>query len=116
MISCELNHFAAEAPLSGVLSRARGVRVLGCATRALSMVAAGALDAHLDLRGRLTPENFLGPSLILTEAGGSVTDPEGMPLPTIQCLTERYSILAAATPELHAALVQQLKGGHAHEE
>jgi myo-inositol-1(or 4)-monophosphatase len=116
MISCELNHFAVEAPLSGVLSRARGVRVLGCATRALSMVAAGALDAHLDLRGRLTPENFLAPSLILTEAGGSVTDPEGNPLPTIQCLTERHSILAAATPELHAALVQQLKGGHAHEE
>jgi myo-inositol-1(or 4)-monophosphatase len=114
MISCELNHFAASAPLVDVLSRARGVRALGSATRALSMVAAGALDAHLDLRGRLTPENFLGPSLILTEAEGSVTDPEGKPLPAFQRLTERYSILAAATPELHAALVQQLKVGHAH--
>jgi len=109
IISCELNHFEVEAPLASMLSRARGVRSFGCATRALSMVADGALDAHLDLRGRLTPENFLAPSLILTEAGGVVTGTGGQPLPEIQHLTERYSILAAATPELHAALVQRLQ-------
>ena len=74
------------------------------------MVATGSLDAHLDLRGRLTPENILAPSLILTEAGGMVTDPEGKPIPEIQDLTERYSIIAAGTPELQAALVQRLKG------
>lgn len=108
-VSCELNHFAVDARLAGVLSRAQAVRTLGCATRALSLVADGSLDAHLDVRGRLTPENFLAPSLIMSEAGGLLTDPEGKAIPAIQSLTERHSIVAAATPELHASLVDELK-------
>lgn len=115
MISCELNHFKMDETLSRLLSRAGGVRALGCATRTLVMVAYGALDAHLDLRGRLTPENLLAPSLILTEAGGIITDPEGKPLPKIKDLKERYSILAAATLELHTTLVQQLNSPDTHE-
>ncbi len=59
MISCEMNHFAVRPPLADILSRARGVRALGCATQAITLVASGSIDAHLDLRGRLTPENFL---------------------------------------------------------
>jgi myo-inositol-1(or 4)-monophosphatase len=108
-VSCELNHFAVEARLAGMLSRAQAVRTLGCATRALSMVADGSLDAHLDVRGRLTPENFLAPSLVVGEAGGLLTDPEGKAIPAIRSLTERCSIVAAATPELHAALISELR-------
>jgi fructose-1,6-bisphosphatase/inositol monophosphatase family enzyme len=67
------------------------------------------VEAHLDLRDNLTPENFLAPALIITEVGGLVTDPSGQPLPMIQALTERYSVVAAATPELHALLRQQLQ-------
>lgn len=110
MISCEMNHFAVRASLANVLSRARGVRSLGCATQAITLVASGSIDAHLDLRGRLTPENFLAPSLILTEAGGTVSGSEGEPIPEITNLTQRFSIIASGSPELHAVLVQQLKG------
>lgn len=110
LITCELNHYIMNSPLTGVLSRARGVRSFGCTTRALSMVATGILDAHLDLRHRLTPENFLAPSLIISEAGGLLTDPEGNPLPDIQNLTEKYSILASATSKLHESLIKQIKG------
>ncbi len=110
MISCEMNHFAVRAPLANVLSHARGVRTLGCATEAITLVASGSLDAHLDLRGRLTPENFLAPSLILTEAGGTISGPEGEPIPEIIDLTQRFSIIASGSPEIHAVLVQQLKG------
>jgi len=110
MISCEMNHFAVKAPLADVLSRARGVRTLGCATQAIMLVASGSLDAHLDLRGRLTPENFLAPSLILTEAGGTMSGPQGEPIPDITDLTQRFSIIASGLPELHADLVRQLEG------
>lgn len=115
LISCEMNHYIMDTPLTGVLSRARGVRTFGCTTRALSMVATGILDAHLDLRRRLTPENFLAPSLIISEAGGLLTDPEGKPLPVIQSLTEKYSILASATSELHESLIKQIKGENIYE-
>ncbi len=110
MISCEMNHFAIMAPLANVLSRARGVRSFGCATQAITLVASGVLDAHLDLRDRLTPENFLAPSLILTEAGGMISAPEAEPIPEIIDLTQRFSIIASGSSELHAVLVQQLKG------
>ncbi len=110
MISCEMNHLAVRAPLANVLSRARGVRALGCATQAITLVASGSLDAHLDLRGRLTPENFLAPSLILTEAGGTISGTDAEPIPDITNLTQRFSIIASGSSELHAVLVQQLKG------
>ena len=110
MISCEMNHFAVRAPLADVLSLARGVRSLGCASQAITLVASGSIDAHLDLRNRLTPENFLAPSLILTEAGGTISGPEGEPISEITDLTQRFSIIASGSPELHAVLVQQLKG------
>ena len=109
MISCEMNHFAARAPLADLLSHCAGVRTFGCATVAITLVASGSLDAHLDLRGRLTPENFLAPSLILTEAGGPISGPEGEPIPDITGLTQRFSIIASGSPELHTVLVQQLK-------
>ena len=110
IISCEMNHFAVRAPLADVLSSAGGVRTLGCATEAITLVATGSLDAHLDLRGRLTPENYLAPSLILKEAGGIITDHEGKPIPEITNLTQRFSIIASGSPELHTVLVQRLKG------
>ena len=110
MISCEMNHFTVSAPLANILSRARGVRALGCATQVITLVASGSIDAHLDLRGRLTPENFLAPSLILTEAGGTISGPEGEPIPEVTTLTQRFSIIASGSPELHSVLVQQLKG------
>jgi len=110
MISCEMNHFAVREPLANVLSRARGVRTLGCATQAITSVASGSIDAHLDLRDRLTPENFLAPSLILTEAGGTISGTEGEPIPEITNLTQRFSIIASGSAELHEVLVQQLKG------
>ena len=97
-----------QPPLIQVLARARGVRAFGSATTVLARVADGSLEAHLDLRDRLTPENFLAPALIISEAGGLMTNSNGAALPQIQSLTECYSIVAAATPELHAMLLQYL--------
>ena len=53
-VSCELSHHAPSGRLATVLSRARSVRSYGCASRALALVACGALDAHIDVRDRLT--------------------------------------------------------------
>ncbi|MCK4306402.1 MAG: hypothetical protein KAY24_19325, partial [Candidatus Eisenbacteria sp.] len=51
-LSCELNHFAPTRRLGVVFSQARAVRSYGCASRALMLVACGALDAHIDMRSR----------------------------------------------------------------
>ena len=72
------------------------------------MVATRALDLHLDLRGRLTPENFLAAALVLEESGGCVVDAEGHPLQQIASLVSRTNLIAAATLELAQEVVHAL--------
>lgn len=110
LLGADLDHGQVGRLQAGIFSAARGVRAFGAATRSLSMVAYGAIDAHLDLRGLLTPENFLAPALLITEAGGIITGPAGEPLSPVRSLTDTYSIIAAATPELHQALLRGLSG------
>ncbi len=100
MISCELNHFRPGPRVGGLLARARGVRSYGCASAAIILVAGGQLDAHIDLRHRLTAESFLAASRILLEAGGHLCTPEGVSPGPVDSLVEPVSLIAAATREL----------------
>jgi fructose-1,6-bisphosphatase/inositol monophosphatase family enzyme len=109
IVSCDLNSVLIQPALARLLPQARSVRAFGSAATVLTRVADGSLDAHLDWRNNLTPENFMAPALIITEAGAILTDPFGQPLPAIQSLLDGYSVLAAANPELHAALRQPLQ-------
>ena len=109
-LSCELNHFDPPPSVGRLLQRARGVRAYGCASRAITMVATGALDVHVDLRSRLTPENFLAASLILEEAGGCVVNADGRPIEQIDSLVSRTNLIAAATLELAQEVVRALVG------
>lgn len=107
-VSCELNHFALTSQLGALFARARAVRSYGCASRAISLVADGSLDAHIDVRERLTPESFLAAAAILQEAGGCVLDAQGNPLSVFTDLRQRTTIVAAATEELAQEIVEAL--------
>ena len=107
-VSCELNHFAPTSPLGALFASARAVRSYGCASRAIALVADGSLDAHIDVRGRLTPESFLAAATILQEAGGCVLDAQGNPLPAFTDLRQRTTIVAAATEELAQEIIEAL--------
>ncbi len=90
------------------MERARGVRCFGSASRAFSLVATGALDAHIDIRKRVTPESFFAAALVVEEAGGCVVDPRGQPLSPAKELTDRFSVVAASTRELADEIVAAL--------
>ncbi len=107
-VSCELNHWAPDTSLARLLAACSGVRAYGCASRALSLVAAGALDAHVDVRNRLTPESFLAASLLVTEAGGHICRLDGGPLGPFQSLQERTTLIAAATKELAEEIIHAI--------
>ncbi len=107
-LSCELNHFDPPPSVGKLLQRARGVRAYGCASQAMTMVATGALDVHVDLRSRLTPENFLAAALILEESGGCVVSTDGQPLHRIDSLISKTNLIAAATAELAQEVVNAL--------
>lgn len=88
-----------SAQVHRLLDRASTVRRMGATVLDLCYVAQGAYDAYVDLRERLTPENFLAPALVLREAGALLTGPNGRPLGPVE-FTRPYSVLAAGTSEL----------------
>jgi myo-inositol-1(or 4)-monophosphatase len=85
-----------------------GVRSFGCTSRALSMIAMGALDAHVDATGLLTPEGLLAASRIVTEAGGHLCTLEGHAIGPFRSLQDRTTLIAAANQELAEDIVRVL--------
>jgi myo-inositol-1(or 4)-monophosphatase len=90
-----------------LLRTASTIRRSGASVLDLCYVAQGAYDAYVDLRGRLTPENFLAPALILREAGAFLTDARGAPLGPV-AFTTPYSVLASGSRPLLDALLALL--------
>ena len=96
-----------------LLARARDLRRYGSAALELVGVASGGADGYVDVRGTLSPENYLAAVLIVREAGGVVTDWDGKPLAPVRSLTQGQTIVAAGTPALHRALLEAVREGRA---
>ncbi len=111
MISVELNHHAPSPSLARLMAAAGGVRSYGCASRAISLIAEGATDAHVDVRGRLTPESYLAAARLVLEAGGWVVGFDGTPLAEADGLTDRLSLIAASSRELCDKIAEVLGDG-----
>lgn len=108
MISVELNHHSPSTGLARLMAAARGVRCYGCASRAISLVAEGASDAHVDVRGRLTVESYLAATHLVIEAGGWVVGLDGAPLTAPENLTSCVSLVAASSRDLCEEIVEVL--------
>lgn len=111
LVSVELNHHGPGPSLAGVMAKARGVRCYGCAARALALVASGKIDAHIDVRRRLTAESYLAASALVLEAGGTVVGLDGAPLQAVTSLTEGVGLIAAASRGLAEQIVEALAQG-----
>lgn len=79
------------------------LRMTGSVGSALASIAAGRMDAAIELRGG--PWDYAAGGLLVREAGGHATTADGQSL-----RAEAATILAAATPELHHALRDILAG------
>ena len=108
-ISCELNHHAPTGRLANLLSQARSVRSYGCASRALALVACGALDAPIDVRNRLTAESFLAGAFLVKQAGGTILDLDRGNFQHLKDLHSTVRLVAAATEELAEGIARALK-------
>ena len=108
MISVELNHHSPSPNFARLMGAARGVRCYGCASRAISLVAEGATDAHVDMRGRLTAESYLAAARLVIEAGGWIVSLGSTTLTAPESLTDRVSLVAASSRELCDKIVEVL--------
>ncbi len=84
-----------------------------CASRAISLVAEGATDAHVDARGRLTAESYLAAARLVIEAGGWVVGLDGTTLTVPESLTDRVSLVAASSREL-CDEIEEVLGAERH--
>lgn len=96
-----------------LLARAGDLRRYGSAALELAHVGSGGADGYVDVRGTLSPENYLAAALIVREAGGVVTDWDGKPLALVHSLTQGQTIVAAGTAALHRALLEAVQEGRA---
>ena len=80
------------------------IRVLGSVALELCLVAEGAIDGFLDLRGLINGYDIAGAALLLQEAGGTLTDLEGRALDTEAGSTHNVSLIAALQGECYDEL------------
>lgn len=97
--------------------RSRMTRLLGAAVVDLAYVACGVLDGYVNVNtdpamgfGEKVVD-FAAGAVLIEAAGGVVTDVAGAPLPFAPDLAARVPVVAAATPELHDALLDALADG-----
>jgi myo-inositol-1(or 4)-monophosphatase len=91
-----------------LLGRLKDARRFGTAAYEFAAVASGGVDAYVDVRDTLSPENYMAAVLIVREAGGVVSDRSGEPLAPIHSMTQGQSIVASATPALQAEILAVL--------
>lgn len=96
------------ARLFSLLRSIKDARRFGSAAFEFAAVASGGVDAYVDVRDTLSPENYMAAYLIVTEAGGVVSDRHGKPLAPIHSMTQGQSIVAAATRGLQSAILEIL--------
>jgi myo-inositol-1(or 4)-monophosphatase len=110
LVSIDFNFRGEEtvSRLYRLLASITDARRFGTAAGEFVAVAHGGTDAYLDVRDTLSPENYMAAYLIVAEAGGVISDRFGKPLAPILSMTQGQSIVAAATPELHEAILAVL--------
>lgn len=94
--------------LTGVLKKTRHLRHLGANALEICYVADGTSDAFIDIRGKLRVTDIAAAYLILLEAGGAFTTPEGSKLNTRLDPRQRVSLIAAANKLIHNTIVNTI--------
>jgi len=116
VIGVDLNSYRIRqlAPrLTALMSRAEHIRHFGANALELCYVAEGIIDAFVDIRGKLRATDVAAASLIVTEAGGILTTPEGQPLDVKLDPRQKVEFIAAANAKIYGrifGLVKAQKG------
>jgi len=95
------------AQITGFLKKARGLRRSGSAAIDLAYVAAGRLDGFWELI--LNSWDVAAGVLLITEAGGKVTDKDGQPFQMRQQVS-----ITASNGSIHGAMLAVLRKSSRH--
>jgi len=95
--------------LTALIERTKHVRHLGANALELCYVADGTTDAFIDIRGKLRATDMAAASLIIAEAGATITLPEGTPLSIRLDPKQTVFFVATANPKIHKIILDLIK-------
>ena len=95
--------------LTEVLEKTRHVRHFGANALEICYVADGTTDVFIDIRGKLRITDIAAAYLILLEAGGVFTTPEGTALNVPLDPKTRVSLVAAANKSIHSTIINMIR-------
>lgn len=108
LLSVDVSKVGDVKTLEGLLRRGRHLRQLGSAALSLSLIAAGVLDAYVDLRGLIRVVDVAAGLFILREAGGEI-HVLGESLGEVELERDRrLSLIASANPPLMEEILRSL--------
>ena len=96
--------------LEAIGDTVRRIRTLGSASLEMALVAAGRLDAFVDLRGMMRVVDVAAGKLIIEEAGGTVTDARGERLQLGGDMWQKRDLIGS-NGLLHSELLSLIGGG-----
>ncbi len=91
--------------LTALIANTKHIRHFGANALELCYVAEGLTDAFVDIRGKLRTTDVAASFLILKEAGGTITNPEGgiVDAELDPCLTIKF--VASGNKEIHSLIL-----------
>jgi len=109
VVGLDLNSYRIKelAPkLTALMAEAKHLRHFGANALELCYVADGTIDAFIDIRGKLRTTDIAAASLIVHEAGGIISTPEGRFVDTRLDPKQRVEFVAAANREVHERILR----------
>ncbi|MEM4473373.1 MAG: inositol monophosphatase family protein [Candidatus Bathyarchaeia archaeon] len=94
--------------ISRVIAQTKHIRHLGANALELCYVADGRIDSFIDLRGKLRATDVAAAWLVIKEAGGEITNPEGRPLDAKLDPKEHIAFIASGNKIIHSRILELL--------
>lgn len=95
--------------LSELIQQTRHLRHFGANALELCYVAEGLTDAFVDIRGKIRTTDVAAGFLILKEAGGIITDPEGNLINAKLDPQQILKFVASGNPQIHNKILSLIK-------
>jgi myo-inositol-1(or 4)-monophosphatase len=112
VIGLDLNSYNVKeiAPqLTNLIQKTKHIRHFGANALELCYVADGLTDAFVDIRGKLRVTDIAAGFLIVKEAGGTITAPEGYALDVKLDPKQKIKFIASGNRQIHKTILSLVK-------
>jgi len=112
MVGLDLNSYKVKeiAPqLTNLIQKTMHIRHFGANALELCYVADGTTDAFIDIRGKLRTTDMAAGFLIVKEAGGTITAPEGYALDVKLDPKQKIKFIASGNKHIHKSILSLVK-------